>query len=46
MAAVDPGDFPVDLRSLTAPGRHVLLVALTVDDNRTNLAVTVIPWTR
>ena len=44
--AVDPGDFPVDLRALTAPGRYVLLVALTVDDNRTNLPVTVIPWTR
>jgi hypothetical protein len=46
VAAADPGDFPVDLRPLTAPGRYVLLVALTVDDNRTNLPVKAIPWTR
>ncbi len=46
VAAVDPGDFPVDLRALTAPGRYVLLVALTVDDNRTHLPVKAIPWTR
>jgi hypothetical protein len=46
VAAADPGDFPVDLRSLTASGRYLLLVALTVDDNRTNLPVKAIPWTR
>jgi hypothetical protein len=44
--AVEPGDFPVDLRPLTARGRHVLLVALMVDDNRTHLPVKAIPWTR
>ena len=44
--AVDPGDFPLDLRSLSQPGRYALLVALTVDDNRTNLPVKTIPWTR
>jgi hypothetical protein len=42
----DPGDFPVDLRALGRPGRYVLLVALTVDDNRTLLPVKVVPWTR
>jgi hypothetical protein len=46
VAAVDPGDFPVDLRPLDRAGRYVLLVALTVDDNRTNLPVRMVPWTR
>lgn len=44
--AVDPGDFPVDLSGLDRPGRYTILVALTVDDARTDLAVRVIPWTR
>src|SRR5262249_52000989 len=44
--ASDPGDYRVDLRPLQPPGRYVILVALTVDDNRTDLPVKVIPWTR
>jgi hypothetical protein len=44
--AADPGDFPVDLRPLSRAGRYALLVALTVGDNRTNLPVKAIPWTR
>jgi hypothetical protein len=45
-AAADPGDFSIDLQPLTRPGRYTLLVALTVDDHRTNLPVKAIPWTR
>ena len=44
--ASDPGDYRVDLRSLRQPGRYAILVALTVDDNRTDLPVKVVPWTR
>ena len=44
--AVEPGDFPIDLSSLTRRGRYTVLVALTVDDNRTNLPVKALPWTR
>jgi hypothetical protein len=44
--ASDPGDYRVDLRTLDRPGRYVILVALTVDDNRTNLPVKAVPWTR
>jgi hypothetical protein len=44
--ATDPGDYRVDLRRLDRPGGYVILVALTVDDTRTNLPVKVIPWTR
>jgi hypothetical protein len=44
--ATDPGEYRVDLRGLDGPGEHAILVALTVDDNRTNLPVKVIPWTR
>jgi hypothetical protein len=44
--ATDPGDYRVDLRALDRPGRYLVLVALTVDDNRTELPVKVIPWTR
>jgi hypothetical protein len=44
--ASDPGDYRVDLRALDRPGDYVILVALTVDDNRTNLAVKAVPWTR
>ena len=44
--ASDPGDFRIDLRASTGPGSYVVLVALTVDDNRTNLPVKAIPWTR
>jgi hypothetical protein len=45
-AATEPGDFPIDLSPLTRPGRYTVLVALTVDDNRTNLPVKAVPWTR
>ncbi len=44
--ASDPGDYRVDLRAVDRPGHYVALVALTVDDNRTNLPVKVVPWTR
>ena len=44
--ASDPGDYRVDLRAIVRPGQYVVLVALTVDDNRTNLPVKVLPWTR
>jgi hypothetical protein len=44
--ATDPGDYRVDLRGLDRPGGYVILVALTVDDNRTDLPVKVVPWTR
>ena len=44
--ASDPGDYRVDLRALDRPGQYVALVALAVDDNRTNLPVKVVPWTR
>jgi len=44
--ASDPGEFHVDLRALDRPGNYVILVALTVDDNRTELPVKVVPWTR
>jgi hypothetical protein len=44
--AAEPGDFPIDLGALARPGRYLLLVALTVDDNRTGLPVKVVPWTR
>jgi hypothetical protein len=44
--ASDPGDYRVDLRGLDRPGGYTILVALTVDDNRTDLPVKVIPWTR
>jgi hypothetical protein len=44
--ASDPGDYRVDLRAVDGPGRYVTLVALTVDDNRTNLPVKLVPWTR
>jgi hypothetical protein len=44
--AVDPGEYRVDLRALDRPGGYVILVALTVDDNRTDLPVKAIPWTR
>jgi hypothetical protein len=44
--ASDPGEFHVDLRALDRPGKYVILVALTVDDNRTELPVKAIPWTR
>ena len=44
--ASDPGDYRVDLRQVDRPGRYMALVALTVDDNRTNLPVKVVPWTR
>ena len=46
VAAADPGEFPVDLRALDRPGPYLLLLALTVDDNRTNLPVKAITWTR
>jgi hypothetical protein len=44
--ASEPGDFRIDLRALTRTGDYVVLVALTVDDNRTELPVKAIPWTR
>jgi hypothetical protein len=44
--ASDPGDYRVDLRAVDGPGRYVTLVGLTVDDNRTNLPVKLVPWTR
>jgi hypothetical protein len=44
--ASDPGDYRVDLRGLDRPGGYTILVALAVDDNRTNLPVKVVPWTR
>jgi len=44
--AADPGIYRVDLRRVDRAGRYVVLVALTVDDNRTNLPVKAIPWTR
>ncbi len=44
--ASDPGEYHVDLRAVDRPGQYVALVALTVDDNRTNLPVKVVPWTR
>jgi hypothetical protein len=44
--ASDPGDYRVDLRALDRPGQYVALVALAIDDNRTNLPVKVVPWTR
>ena len=44
--ASEPGDYRVDLRAVDRPGRYVVLVALTVDDNRTDLPVKVVPWTR
>src|SRR6185436_2886386 len=37
--AADPGIYRVDLRRVDRAGRYVVLVALTVDDNRTNLPV-------
>ena len=40
------GDFRIDLRGLSRAGDYVVLVALTVDDNRTDLPVKAIPWTR
>jgi hypothetical protein len=45
-AAEDPGRYRVDLAPLRRPGAYVLLLALTVDDSRTHLPVTVIRWTR
>ena len=44
--ATDPGIYRIDLRRVDRAGRYVVLVALTVDDNRTNLPVKAIPWTR
>ena len=44
--ASEPGDFRIDLRALTRAGDYVVLVALAVDDNRTELPVQAIPWTR
>jgi hypothetical protein len=44
--ASDPGEFRIDLRALDRPGSYVILVALTLDDNRTELPVKAIPWTR
>jgi hypothetical protein len=44
--ASGPGDYRVDLRAVDRPGRYAILVALTVDDNRTNLPVRMVPWTR
>ncbi len=44
--ASDPGDYRIDLRAVDRPGHYVALVALAVDDNRTNLPVKVVPWTR
>jgi hypothetical protein len=44
--AADPGTYRVDLRKVDRAGRYVVLIALTVDDNRTNLPVKAIPWTR
>ena len=44
--ANDPGEFHVDLRALDRPGHYLILVALTIDDNRTELPVKAIPWTR
>ena len=44
--ASDPGDYRVDLRAVDRPGQYVALVALAVDDNRTDLPVKVVPWTR
>jgi hypothetical protein len=44
--ATDPGDYRVDLRQLDRPGGYSILFALTVDDNRTDLPVKVVPWTR
>jgi hypothetical protein len=44
--ASDPGEFRVNLRGLDRPGHYVILVALTVDDSRTELPVKAIPWTR
>jgi hypothetical protein len=46
VAATDPGDYVIDLGALARPGPHLLLVGLTVDGNRTNLPVKMIPWTR
>jgi hypothetical protein len=46
VAAADPGDFIIDLGGLDRPGAHVVLAALTVEDNRTGLPVRIIPWTR
>jgi hypothetical protein len=44
--ASDSDEFRVDLRALDRPGGYVILVALTVDDNRTELPVKTVPWTR
>jgi hypothetical protein len=37
--------FSVDLPRRGAPGRHTVLVALVLDDNRVNLPLEVVPWT-
>ena len=44
--ASDPGEFRVNLGALDRAGHYVILVALTVDDSRTELPVKAIPWTR
>ena len=44
--ASDSDEFRIDLRALDRPGGYVILVALTVDDNRTELPVKTVPWTR
>jgi hypothetical protein len=44
--ASDPGEFRIDLRALDRPGNYMILVALTVDDSRTELPVKAISWTR
>ena len=46
MPAEDPGRYRIDLARLDRPGRYVVLVALTVDDNRTGLPVKAVTWTR
>jgi hypothetical protein len=44
--ASDPGEFRLDFRTLDRPGNYIILVALTVDDSRTELPVKAITWTR
>jgi hypothetical protein len=46
VTAIDPGDYRIDLGPLDRAGEYTLLVALTLEGNRTNLPIRVVPWTR
>jgi hypothetical protein len=45
VAATEASTFSVGLPTSPAPGRHTILIGLTLDDNLVNLPIRMVPWT-